>query len=183
MPVPASKRTVRAKPESMTTRTPSIVRLVSAMDVASTIFRTGAQTGAMAASCSAAADRRTADKDVRYPIARLEVTLQLFGFRPFPAGTRGYCRSPPAARAGRRPQPTSPLECLPGAVEDGASPRATRALAPQHRDRSGKILLQQLEERPGIQCGRHDQQPQIITQACWQSSARASPKSAFRLRS
>lgn len=54
MPVPASKRTVRAKPESMTTRTPSIVRLVSAMDVASTIFRTGAQTGAMAASCSAA---------------------------------------------------------------------------------------------------------------------------------
>ncbi|MFQ8889477.1 MAG: hypothetical protein ACLR7Z_15155 [Bilophila wadsworthia] len=25
--------------------------------------------------------------------------------------------------------------------------------------------MQQLEERPGIQCGRHDQQPQIITQA------------------
>ena len=53
-------------------------------------------------------------------------------------------------------------------------PRAP--LAPQHRDRSGKILLQQLEERPGIQCGRHDQQPQIITQALLANKRKGKPQ-------
>ena len=52
MPVPGSKRARRASPESITTRTPSMVSDVSAMAVASTTFRP-APAGATAARCAA----------------------------------------------------------------------------------------------------------------------------------
>ncbi len=53
MPLPGSKRGTRASPASITTRTPSMVRLVSAMLVASTTLRIPAGAGSMAARWSA----------------------------------------------------------------------------------------------------------------------------------
>ncbi len=52
MPVTGSKRERRSWPLSTTMRTPSIVRLVSAMLVASTILRSPLRLGWIAASCS-----------------------------------------------------------------------------------------------------------------------------------
>ncbi|MNN35159.1 hypothetical protein D3C81_1490020 [compost metagenome] len=49
MPLPGSKRGTRASPASITTRTPSMVKLVSAMLVASTTLRWPVGTGSMAA--------------------------------------------------------------------------------------------------------------------------------------
>ena len=54
MPVPGSNTLRRSRPESTTARTPSIVRLVSAMLVARTTLRLPARAGSSAASCSAA---------------------------------------------------------------------------------------------------------------------------------
>ena len=53
-PLAGSKRASRARPQSTTSRTPSMVSEVSAMDVASTTLRCPAGAGAMAASCSRA---------------------------------------------------------------------------------------------------------------------------------
>ncbi len=53
-PLRASYRGLRARPASTTTRTPSTVRLVSAMSVASTTRRRPGALGCNAASCSAA---------------------------------------------------------------------------------------------------------------------------------
>ena len=53
-PLAGSKRASRARPLSTTSRTPSMVSEVSAMDVASTTLRCPAGAGAMAASCSLA---------------------------------------------------------------------------------------------------------------------------------
>ncbi len=47
------KRGTRIRPLSITSRTPSMVRLVSAIEVASTTLRRPAGEGAMARSCSA----------------------------------------------------------------------------------------------------------------------------------
>ena len=55
MPVGGSKRARRMSPESTTTRTPGMVRLVSAMLVASTTLRVPAAAGCSAASCVSAA--------------------------------------------------------------------------------------------------------------------------------
>ena len=52
MPVRGSKRGTRASPASTTTRTPSMVRLVSAIEVASTTLRRPGGAGAIAASCA-----------------------------------------------------------------------------------------------------------------------------------
>ena len=52
MPVRGEKRDRRARPVSMTTRTPSIVRLVSAIEVDSTTLRRPGGDGAIARSCS-----------------------------------------------------------------------------------------------------------------------------------
>jgi hypothetical protein len=51
MPPPGSNRDTRINPLSMTTRIPSMVKLVSAMDVASTILRKPGGVGPIAASC------------------------------------------------------------------------------------------------------------------------------------
>src|SRR3981081_2631293 len=51
MPVTGSKHARRTSPESTTTRTPGMVRLVSAMFVASATLRTPRTAGASAASC------------------------------------------------------------------------------------------------------------------------------------
>ena len=51
MPVPGSKRARRTRPESTIRRMPSIVRLVSAMLVASTILRSPVRAGCNARSC------------------------------------------------------------------------------------------------------------------------------------
>ena len=53
-PLAGSKRAIRARPLSTTSRTPSIVSEVSAMAVASTTLRCPAGAGAMAVSCSRA---------------------------------------------------------------------------------------------------------------------------------
>lgn len=53
MPLPGSKRGTRARPASITTRTPSMVRLVSAMLVASTTLRVPRDAGSMAARWAA----------------------------------------------------------------------------------------------------------------------------------
>jgi hypothetical protein len=52
MPELGEKRGTRASPQSITTRTPSIVRLVSATDVESTTLRVPTGLGAIARSCS-----------------------------------------------------------------------------------------------------------------------------------
>ena len=52
-PLPGSKTIFRHRPLSTTTRTPSMVRDVSAMGVASTTLRFPGRLGAMAAFCSA----------------------------------------------------------------------------------------------------------------------------------
>ena len=54
MPLPGSKRCRRSSPESTTTRTPAMVRLVSARFVATTTLRRPAGAGRSAASCAAA---------------------------------------------------------------------------------------------------------------------------------
>ena len=54
MPVPGSNRLVRRQPPSITTRTPSMVRLVSATAVASTTLRRPDGAGRIAASCASA---------------------------------------------------------------------------------------------------------------------------------
>ena len=54
MPVRGEKRGRRIRPLSITSRTPSMVRLVSAIDVASTTLRRPDGAGAIARSCSAA---------------------------------------------------------------------------------------------------------------------------------
>ncbi|MNS93332.1 hypothetical protein D3C72_1274980 [compost metagenome] len=53
MPLPGSKRGTRANPASITTRTPSMVKLVSAMLVASTTLRLPGGAGSIAARCAA----------------------------------------------------------------------------------------------------------------------------------
>ncbi|MPM65419.1 hypothetical protein SDC9_112315 [bioreactor metagenome] len=52
-PEAGSNRATRVRPLSTTTRTPSMVRLLSAMAVASTILRNGTLQGRMARRCSA----------------------------------------------------------------------------------------------------------------------------------
>ena len=52
-PLDGSNRGTRARPQSITTRTPWMVRLVSAMEVASTTLRRPGGAGAMARACSA----------------------------------------------------------------------------------------------------------------------------------
>jgi hypothetical protein len=54
MPVRGEKRGTRIKPASITTRTPSIVRLVSAIDVERTTFLVPGGDGAIAWSCCSA---------------------------------------------------------------------------------------------------------------------------------
>ena len=53
MPERGEKRGTRIRPQSITMRTPSMVRLVSAIEVASTTLRRPAGEGAMARSWSA----------------------------------------------------------------------------------------------------------------------------------
>ena len=52
MPVAGSYRGSRDRPQSMTTRTPSMVIEVSAIEVASTTLRRPAGAGRIAASCA-----------------------------------------------------------------------------------------------------------------------------------
>ncbi len=53
MPLTGSKRGTRMRPASTTTRIPSMVRLVSAMEVASTTLRRPGGAGSMARSWAA----------------------------------------------------------------------------------------------------------------------------------
>ena len=130
MPVDGSKRERRASPESTTMRTPSIVRLVSAMFVASTTLRSLRVAGRSAASCSAA-DRSPKSGSTRTPRGRppsSSMLLRATDLALVPAGTPG-CRRAPRSSACAMVRAVSRARCRSRAAPTRAQRAASRPLA------------------------------------------------------
>ncbi len=107
MPERGEKRGTRDSPQSMTTRMPSIVRLVSAIDVASTIFRRPRGSGSIArswASCGMEPNSGATIVSVSSPSASIDSTRRISA-----APGRKTSRSPADSRSATRIAATTEL--------------------------------------------------------------------------
>ena len=105
MPERGEKRGTRIRPQSITIRTPSMVRLVSAIEVASTTLRRPGRRrrdgAVLVGRRQVAVERRHVDRRRRGPAA----APRRGGSRRRRAGRPGRCRSPRRAHRGRRSPP------------------------------------------------------------------------------
>ena len=147
----------------MTTRTPSMVSEVSAIEVASTTLRRPGGDGATARSCSAAVERAVERRDVDRGIARSRRADSASTRRISPWPGRKTRTEPASARSARSDRVGDlPRRCAAVriAAEIARLDREGAALRFDHRR-----IAEQPRDAGAVEGRRHDEKAQILAQA------------------